>query len=61
MTVAGAYVARLMIKIMKAWLPGFTSGMNLEELARHLEQARSWGNINEPNWFMGDGSSWDAH
>lgn len=29
-TVAGAYVARLMIKVVKKWLPGFVSGCNLQ-------------------------------
>lgn len=50
-----------MIKIIKKWKPGFTSGMNLQQIGQHLSKSVYYGDITQPHWFMADGSSWDAH
>lgn len=60
-TVAGAYFARLCIKIVKRWQPGFVSGYNLQDLGDKISTAAHFADIHQPSWFMADGSSWDAH
>jgi len=59
-TVVGAYYGRLMIKVAKRFFPGFTSGMNLDDLGRHIEKARVIGNMAEAFWYMADGSGFDS-
>lgn len=34
--------------------------MNLTQLGEHIARAKTVGDINQPTWFMGDGSNWDA-
>jgi len=63
MKAAGAYTARLMIKIMKKIEPGFMSGYSTEELSRLLteHQLRTQGDDAWWQWYSYDGSSHDAH
>lgn len=59
-TVAGAYTARLMIKIAKGFFPGFTSGLNLKALGKQIEKAKCLGSLLEAFWYMADGAGFDA-
>jgi len=59
-TVSSAYLARLMIPVVKKFEPGFVSGCNLKSLGKKLSKAKAIGSLNDPFWFMGDGSGFDA-
>lgn len=57
----GAYLARLMIKVMKHVEPGFISGYSLDDLSAKVERDMEEGKWRSTNVYSYDGSSHDAH
>lgn len=57
----GAYLARIMIKVMKHVEPGFISGYSLDTLSDKMAECLNQGKFSDENVYSYDGSSHDAH
>jgi hypothetical protein len=57
----GAYIARLMIKVIKSLEPGFISGYSTTNLGKKMSDLRAEGIFNDASVYSYDGSSHDAH
>jgi len=61
MKAVGAYLARIMIKLMKKIEPGFISGYSMSELADKMTDSRAIGKFIGDTVYSYDGASHDAH